>query len=388
MQAARSESEFHCRNVDDYAVAKGHVSDEVRVGEGICGLAIYVDLELDRSGPGVPDGDDFAASESKHEGGIMRRMDPFERQMDLLGLFLELRRPVTFVEIRERIPDAYPQGKLDSAKRQFERDKDEMRELGIPIESVQTDDGEDAYLVSRERYYLPEIEFTPEEAAALCLAGNSFGDDDAAQRALHKLLSRADSGVFTRLGDPLVVGGPDFAPERLDVLAQAVADRRSVRFSYRTAAGVGGERHVDPWALVHSSGHFYLVGEDRERGEIRAFRLSRFASGVVVTDEEASEPPSDFDARAAVSSGPWGPDQSERIPVRMAFSEKVAWLATSGLEVEVEATEDDWTRVVLQGSLDDTFVSWVVSFGPDARVLEPAVVRDAVIERLQAVAGG
>lgn len=317
----------------------------------------------------------------------MRRMDAFERQMDLLGLFLELRRPVTFLEIRDRIPDAYPQAKTESAKRQFERDKDELRDLGIPIETVANDQGEDAYLVRRERYYLPEIDFTPEEMAALALAGDSFGVDDDAQRAVHKLLTHADVAVFTTITDPLVVAGPDFSLSRLDAIAEAIAQGRCVSFSYRTVSGASGSRQVDPWALVHRAGHAYLVGLDHDRGQPRAFRLSRFSSDVAVMDARASEPPPGFDAAAAVAAGPWGPDESERIPVRVAFTERVAWWATDGLEVTSSPPHQGWVEVVLQGSLDDSFIAWVMSFGPDARVIEPAIVRDAVVERLELLRG-
>lgn len=317
----------------------------------------------------------------------MRRMDAFERQMDLLGLFLELRRPVTFIEIRQRIPDAYPQGKVESAKRQFERDKDELRDLGVPIEPVVNDEGEDAYLVRPDRYYLPELSFTAEETAALALAGDSFGEDDDAARAVHKLLTRADVAVFSRISDPLVAAGPDFSLARMEAIAEAIRQQRAVTFGYRTAQGDRSERHVDPWALVHRSGHAYLVGLDRDRGERRSFRLSRFDSDPVITEDPGSVPPPDFDAAGAVAAGPWGPDESERVPVRIAFSDRVAWWATAGLDAETVATSEGWVEMALPGSLDESFVSWVLSFGADAEVQEPAVIRQAVIERLEAARG-
>ena len=67
-------------------------------------------------------------------------MDQTERLLDLLGLLLDAAAPVTFEHIRMELKDAYTQGDVDSAKRMFERDKDALRELGIPIETTSKDD--------------------------------------------------------------------------------------------------------------------------------------------------------------------------------------------------------------------------------------------------------
>ena len=90
---------------------------------------------------------------------MLRPMHPVERLLNLTALLLESSRPLTFAQIRERIP-AYGQREVDTAKRMFERDKDLLRETGIPIELVPTDpfEIEEGYRIPKERYYLPELD--------------------------------------------------------------------------------------------------------------------------------------------------------------------------------------------------------------------------------------
>src|SRR5919106_3540175 len=109
------------------------------------------------------------------------RMHPLERLVNLVALLLEARRPLTFDQIRAVLP-AYQQGDKASAKRQFERDKDTLRAIGIPVEVAPTDvwEVEEGYRIPRERYELPEVEFSAEEAAALFVAPHAAVGGEAA----------------------------------------------------------------------------------------------------------------------------------------------------------------------------------------------------------------
>ena len=126
------------------------------------------------------------------------------------------------------------------------------------------------------------------------------------------------------------------------------------------------------------------LGLDRDREEVRSFRLSRFLSDV----EEAgigSVPPEGFDAGRQLSLGPWGP----AAPVsraRVAFSPRVAWWATSGLpDATVARTrkKDGWVEVSLPAPDGPEFASWILSFGPDAEVLSPRSLRAEVTASLE-----
>jgi proteasome accessory factor B len=173
----------------------------------------------------------------------------------------------------------------------------------------------------------------------------------------------------------------------LTALADAIRDGLSVRFSYRTTSGETTERWVDPYSLVWRSGHYYLVGLDRERDDIRSFRVSRFVSQPQHADD-ASRPPRGFVGREHLMSGPWGPEDAEPVEVRVAFRERISWWATSGIQVAgLRSGADGWDIVTLPGSFDDRFVSWVLAFGPDARVLDPPALRQLVVDRLEATIG-
>jgi predicted DNA-binding transcriptional regulator YafY len=315
-------------------------------------------------------------------------MHPLERLVNLVALLLESPRPLTFEQIRDAMPEAYAQGEVATAKRMFERDKDILRDVGVPIEVAGTDawDVEQGYTIPKDRYYLPELDLTPEEISALFVAARAGGDDATAEQAVRKLLSSAEGGLLAAPSDTAFAG--DAALDaRLLAAAEAVGDRAAIRFDYRTSRGDTSERHVDPYGLVVRGGHWYVVGLDRRRGEIRSFRVSRM-TGDVERDGEASAPPDGFRAADHVGGGPWGPGDAREHAI-VAFSPDVAWWATKGLEgVErVGAREDGWLIDRIPTAPGDGIVGWVLSFGPDAELLEPAPLRAEILRRLEAVRG-
>ncbi len=312
-------------------------------------------------------------------------MHPLERLVNLVALLLETNRPLTFEEIRRVLP-AYEQADKASAKRQFERDKDTLRQIGIPVETVATDawEVEEGYRIPKERYELPDISFTAEEVAALFVAAHAPGQDEAAQ-AFRKLALGAEAGVLEAVGKAAAPIGVDASGPHLRQVAEAVSGRRRVRFRYRPLSGRAGHRDVDAWALLFRGGAWYLVGRDRARDEPRSFRLSRISSPV--NDAGAGEaPPQGFRAAEHLTVGPWGLGEPETT-ARVAFAPKVAWWALAGLPGAraLETRPDGWTEAEVPAAAGESFVSWILSFGADARVLAPRALRDSVVEALEAV---
>ena len=317
-------------------------------------------------------------------------MHPLERLLNLVILLLETARPLTFEQIRERLP-AYGQGDDESAKRMFERDKDVLRDLGVPVEVGSTDAWEvdQGYRIPKDRYYLPDIEFTEEEIAALFVAAQTPGttEEDAGQ-AVRKLQSGVEPSVLARMSGGPVAAGADVPAGRLRAVTEGIGARRALRFDYRAASGDVATRHVDPYSLVWRSGRWYVVGLDRDRGEVRSFRLSRFRSDPV-QEGEAPAPPEGFDGRDHLRAGPWSPPE-DSIEARVALSPDVAWWAVSSATgADVVGTRDDgWVEVSLPTERGAAFTSWALSFGPDLIVLSPPELRADVVERLEAAAGG
>jgi proteasome accessory factor B len=312
---------------------------------------------------------------------------PLERLINLLALLLEAPRPLTFDEIRRTLPEAYEQADKASAKRQFERDKDTLRQVGIPIEVVPTDafEVEEGYVIPKDRYELPDISFTPEEAAALFVAATAPGGDPQAAQAVRKLATGVASGASAALAEAEATPGVDASGPHLEAVADAAARRRRVRFRYRPLEGEAGEREVDVWALVFRKGAWYLVGRDRGRDEIRSYRLSRIGSDVRDAGE-ADPAPEDFRASEHLQVGPWGLGEPQTT-ARVAFSPKVAWWALAGVAGArtLRTRADGWTEAEVPAGQGEAFVSWILSFGPDARVVSPKAVRDAVVSSLESV---
>ncbi len=313
-------------------------------------------------------------------------MHPLERLLNLVALLLNATRPLTFEDIRAKIP-AYQQDDLASAKRMFERDKDALREVGVPVELASTDvwDVEKGYRIVKERYYLPDIDFSPDEMWALFVAAHAPGADGEAEQAFHKLSSAADANLLTAMADRAPAPGIDVSGPHLGAVADALARRRRIRFRYRPSQGRAGQRTVDPYGLVFRKGNWYLVGLDTEREDVRSYRLSRLRSAVKEAGP-ASAPPEGFDAAVHLEAGPWGLGEPSETAT-IALTEKVAWLVAASTPGAVaRPARDGWVDVDVPAGQTESFVSWVLSFGPDARVVSPKALREDVVRRLQALA--
>ena len=313
-------------------------------------------------------------------------MEPLERLLNLVGLLLETTKPLTYEQIRTAMPEAYGLSDRESAKRMFERDKEALRHYDIPLEMEDIDvwGGNQGYRIPKDKYYLPEISFTPEELAALFVAAQSGGQDHTAERAMRKLLYGADGGVLQAMSGSALAAGTDAAGPALVAAAEAADGHRRVRFSYRTAKGEVTERDVDAFGMVCRSGRWYLVGKDHDRDAIRAFRLSRITSGPVDAGE-GSAPPEGFRAAEHIE-GPWsGSSTGERAIV--AFSPTIAGLTIEGVPgAETSKTRGDgWVEASIPIWDGAELAAWVLQFGPDAEVLSPASLRDEVVRRLESI---
>ena len=311
-------------------------------------------------------------------------MEPLERLLNLVGLLLETRTPLTFEQIRATL-EPYGQGNVDSAKRMFERDKDILRDYGVPLELVDTDawGSEQGYLIPKERYYLPEIAFTPEELGALMVAAQGVRGETPAEQAVRKLLSGSERGILDGLAGGPLASGSDARGALVMAVASAAQHHRRVRFGYRTSRGDGSERDVDAYAAVFRSGHWYLVGYDRERAEPRSFRLSRF-TGDLIDAGEGSQAPEGFRA-ADLLRGPWSPGGEDHATI--ALSPEIAWWAASTLAgAEVQRTRDDgWVEVTVPMADERELAPAILQLGPDATVVSPDTLRAEVVARLEAI---
>jgi proteasome accessory factor B len=216
----------------------------------------------------------------------------------LLNLVVMLMRGgwVTRRELRATVPDYRDAPTEDSFQRMFERDKAELRDLGIPMETGPEGalGDEVGYRVRRGDYALPDVALDADDLTMLALAARVWEDAALAQEARIAAvkLGAVSDGASAAAVPELDVRLPS-AGEWFDAVYRSIRDRVVLSFEYRNAAApVARPRSVEPWALVSRAGAWYIVGRDVDRGEARAFRTSRIQGDVrQVGQAEAFERP-------------------------------------------------------------------------------------------------
>jgi proteasome accessory factor B len=314
-----------------------------------------------------------------------------ERLVNLVICLLSTRRFLTAAQIAATVPgyehDPDDVREHEAFQRKFERDKAELRELGVPLEigTASVFDAEPGYRIARRDYGLPEIPLAPDEAAAVGVAARLWRHAGLAAAASSGLAKLRAGGVEVdgqaTLGvEPVVAVDPAFTP-----LATAARERRAVVFGYRVPEqDAPATRHLRPWGVVCWRGRWYVVGHDTDRDAARCFRLSRITGPVrLVGPAAAYTPPADLDLISHVArwSGPRERTRSARVLVRPGRAAGVRRWA----EQVVAAPEGD--VLTLRYAEPHGLAAWLVRYGPDVTVLEPAEVRDAIVARLREIAG-
>ena len=303
-----------------------------------------------------------------------------ERLINLTIALLATKRYLTKSEIFNSI-EGY-EGTPETKERMFERDKDDLRSLGIEIEVGSFDplfNDEAGYRIKQEKYQLDLGDVTSVELSLLSLAAEAWQDasfDDVAQKALLKLRSigvPADElpiiGNLHKLND----GGQD-----LSQLSKAISQHQLLEFSYLDADMSTSSRSVVPIALSTRSGFWYLSAVDQDVQEVRTFRIDRIEGEIEVKKgPEDFEPPSDFDPKSSLV----GTTSSEVaiIDVRIGKGSSLRALATSFTNV------GEWDQLRVPIFNVRSLSSLVLWHGQDAYVQEPASLRDLIVEQLEAL---
>jgi proteasome accessory factor B len=303
--------------------------------------------------------------------------DRLERLTNLVAALLDTRRPVTLEEIVERVP-GYPENK-EAYRRQFERDKDTLRGIGVPVslEKVHPLDPDMGYRIRPEDYYLPELDLTPDERVALHLAITALRlEGGQGHQALLKL-----GGLEGSAAAP--IGALPSVPA-LPALFDAYRRRARISFRYR-----GDVRRLDPYGILFRDGHWYVVGFDPDRGEARSFRADRIEGAVEVGPAGSFQRPGEFDPAAALRNEPWRFGDEQPIEALVAVdATQAAWVvADLGPEAVAERRDDGSVVVRLQVTNRAALRSFVLDLLDAAEVLGPPELRADMAAWLKARAG-
>ncbi len=310
-----------------------------------------------------------------------------ERLLNLLIMLLVQRHYVAKQRIREIL---YPDSSLDAFEKMFERDKEELRSLGVPIEVGQMDayfDDEPGYRIRPDELTLPDISLSADEVAVIGLATKVWQHAKFARatteavRKLSALGADLDLSVLDIIEPRLGVDEPSF-----DAFLEATQDRQAVRFDYqRPEQTEPSARHVQPWGVTRYSGRWYLVAFDLDREAERVFRLSRVSGQPRKVGKPGSyEVPADVDLGAVARR--LAPVNTLE-PVVLLVRSGAALSLRRGAEVRDAGTlgpdgSNDWDRIVITAG-STRFADEILSFGADVVVEEPASLRERVVDRLR-----
>jgi proteasome accessory factor B len=329
-----------------------------------------------------------------------------QRWTDLIAALLAHTFPITFEDLAREVP-AYAAGldpeHKDSVKRTFERDKDELKDFGVPIEVIAIDEGENTgYALKAKRFYLPYLSLsgaeepaTPKPSGYRALPTVSFDPDE-----LHSLAQASQR--LEQLGDPLladharsargkflfdlsafqlpatdvhVLGADDgTTAETFELLTGALRNRKTVTFRYSApSSDATTERRVDTYGLFFIYAHWYLAAFDRTRDGIRNFRLSRMSDVKVNKKQPQTHDytvPPEFRLRDhAQSRAAWDLGDAEQQTAEVRFTGASGAVQAAMRDGEGVNGSSDVRRFAVRRN--DVFALWLMSFAGEAVPLSP-----------------
>lgn len=302
--------------------------------------------------------------------------------LNLLALLSARTQPITLKQIRAELRNQYSEDG-DAARAQFERDKSDLRKLGIPIDMITlggAQAGETAYRVNRNSYELTDMGFTDDELRALQIAAATvrLGAQESEQ-ALWKLgAERVDPSIGPRAS----IG---FADPHLGTIMVAISERAPLTFMYK-----GEERTVNAFGMLARKGFWYLVGFDHLRKAQRVFRVDRIESAVKVGKANGYTMPKGLDIVKAVPTDRQmmaaGDYEHPTAQVRVDASLVRGVLREFGPGAVVRDEADGSTIFEIPCSNRYAFRLWLFAMVDKAEVVAPEDVRELAMGWLDDIA--
>jgi proteasome accessory factor B len=314
-----------------------------------------------------------------------------ERLVNLVLCLLSTRQFLPAERIRGIVPGYADAPNDDAFFRMFERDKNELRELGVPLEVGRRSGFEavDGYRIARQDYELGEIDLEPDEAAAVALAARLWDSPELAGAAHGALLKLRAAGVEVVEDQGSVQSRVRATEPAFAALLAAVQAGRAVTFEHRRG-GAGGDvqrRTVEPWGVVSWRGRWYLVGHDRDRDAPRSFRVSRISEPITPVGPAGTVTvPADVDLMAMVrrSVDPPAASGTARVWVAEGRAHGLRRLGRVIGRHTHRGRPGDELEMELRSV--ETVARWLAGHGPDVAVLTPPHLAEAVRENWTAAA--
>jgi proteasome accessory factor B len=325
-----------------------------------------------------------------------------ERQLNLVSYLLSARSPVPFSDMRAQVVGYDDDASPDAIEKRFDRDKADLRAIGVVIEYRAEDPtGQPGYVIDKQGYFLPEITLDPEDAMLVAVLQRAMGVvDDPLGRNLKSALAKLT--IDSQLPEPMRASVTeqhlldlgrevkDVQRQHLAPLTEAVAQRKRVTFRYRAASsGKNDKRTVRPYGLGLADGNWYLVGHDEDRDAIRNFRLDRIESKVSFLVRRGSgefEVPADFDVAAHVGVDEFQIDEGATpVTVTLETDPVATWLLERRLRGAGRLTPraDGTGTYEVEVRSEEGLLRWLAEFGSRVRIVSPPRLADAFHARLE-----
>jgi proteasome accessory factor B len=324
-----------------------------------------------------------------------------ERLLNLVSCLLAARTPVPFSDIRGRVVGYDDGADSEAMEKRFDRDKAELRALGVPIEYVAMDAlGNSGYSIRKDRYFLPEIRLGVDETMVLAVLHRMATEGGAATgpnllSALQKVSADAPlgDGLRTALSEQHAFGlrpgrGGRQEHAALDVLTEAVLTKTRVAFRhYSIERDEELDRQVKPYGLGYRAGHWYLVAHDRDRDALRTFRVDRILGRVKTVAGEPYEIPDGFDVQDHVGRPPWEFREGRPVRARIRFDPSIAWMVEENVRPgETFEMQGDGSGILEMAVTDrERAIQFVLKHGRNATVLGPPVLKKQAKEMIEAL---
>jgi predicted DNA-binding transcriptional regulator YafY len=309
----------------------------------------------------------------------MPRRDKTERLLNLVFAMMSTNRAISRSDIRDNVA-GYEDANSDEAfERMFERDKDELRSMGLPIETV-TDNMGDVlgYRILPSEYEFVDLELIPEDLIVLGVAAQVWDQavlSAPAQTALRKIEAKYGKSVVAPPAELSGLVRLQAHDVSLPILLRAAREKRVVKFNYQNRDGIQSARSIEPWAVICREGHWYCIGFDLNRNEQRTFKLPRIQGSVKLTAESHTAP------------RPENPSMEIPAPDGQ-ITATVTVVPNSGamLRRSASASEqtDDGDRLTVHGSLHD-LTQWTLLALADVLRIESSVLEAAVLAASQRI---
>lgn len=301
-----------------------------------------------------------------------------ERLINLTLALLATKRHLTKSEIFKAV--AGYSGSPETMERMFERDKDELRSLGIEIEVKGIDplfEDEQGYLIRSETFQLRDNEFSKEELLYLTMAANlwhdtALGSDSKA--ALLKIQSLSGPIESDAVNTPALRDSESAA--LLSSLFEAVDAEQLIKFGYK-----GKDRTAQPFGLYTKDGFWYLVA--REENEVKSFKLLRIEGKIVKEGKAGSfKKPPEFDLIKFLSNS----RSEQEILAQVLVRKEQAHVLRS--KYSTREIDDEWDLMLIPYIYEQEIIETILWYGTNVIVNSPASLRSEVISRLKVIANG